>query len=405
MAEITASPLKMLFTPPENRLRLLLEGGQASCEVVLPDQRKLTFGPAPYAFRLVYHSWKPLRGLIDEFSFIRSYIEGEFDIEGDLMSLCEARVRLKDMPRLGGVLRFITDLFVRPATTVNRGAIKWHYSFGDDFYHSFIDTDHHFYSHGIFHSDNESIEQASENKLAQIFEALDLKPGMHLLDIGGGWGPIVNYCSRRGVKVTALTIAPDSHTYITKLIERNSYDAKVILEDFLEHRPAQPYDAIVILGVIEHIPRYRRFAGRVWECLKPGGKLYLDASATREKYDLSNFSKTYIFPGAHSFMCLQDVIQELLYHGLDVLRVRDETRDYELTALEWARRFDAKRDQIISRWGDAVYRAFRVYLWSGCFALRIREMQAYHLVARRGSDPGPRPNVMQRAKSFVTSLR
>lgn len=405
MAEIATGPLRLLFTRPENRLRLLLEGGEASCEVVLPDQRKLTFGPAPYAFRLIFHSWKPLRRLIDEFSFVRSYIEGEFDIEGDLMSLFEVRDRLKDMTRLGGVFRFIADLFVRSAAAVNRGAIKWHYSFGDDFYLSFIDTDHHFYSHGIFHSDNESIEQASENKLGQMFEALDLKPGMHLLDIGGGWGPVVAYCARRGVKVTTLTIAPDSHAYITKLIERHNYDAKVILEDFLEHRPAKPYDAIVIFGVIEHIPRYRRFAGRVWECLKPGGKLYLDASAAFEKYDISNFTKTYIWRGTHSFMCLQDVIQELLYHGLDVLRVRDETRDYELTMLEWARRFEARRDEIIERWGDAVYRAFRVYLWSGCFALRVREVQAYHLVARRRSDPGPRPGVMQRAKSFVAGLR
>ncbi len=103
-------------------------------------------------------------------------------------------------------------------------------------------------------------------------------------------------------------------------------------------------------------------------------------------------------------MCLQDVIQELLFQGLDLLHVKQDTRDYELTIRHWAERFDAQRDAIVDRWGERVYRAFRVYLWGGCHALRHNVLQAYHLVARARTQPGPRPGIVRRAKHFLASL-
>ncbi len=404
MAVPAVSPMKLLFTRPKNRLQVLFEGTDISCEATLPDGKTLRFGSEPPKFRLVFHSWKPLRAMVDEFSFGRSYVEGEIEIEGDMMSMLDAREAFQDSTRLGAVVRFWSDLLLRKATSLNKEAVDWHYSFGDDFFHTFTDARHHFYSHGVFHSENESIEQASEHKLEQMFEALELEPGKHLLDIGGGWGPVTRYCCDRGIRVSTVTIAPDSYAYIDEMIRANGYQAEVFREDFLDHRPAEPYDAIVIYGVIEHIPRYRRFARRAWECLRPNGRLYLDASAAIEKYDVSNFTTHYIWRGTHSFMCLQNVIRELLFHGFDLIRVKDETRDYELTMREWATRFEANRDTIVERWDERVYRAFRMYLWAACHAMRVHDLQAYHLVARRRADPGPRPGNLSRLKSFVAGL-
>jgi len=100
----------------------------------------------------------------------------------------------------------------------------------------------------------------------------------------------------------------------------------VRLADFLTYRPEAPYDAIVNCGVIEHTPSYRRFFARVWECLRPGGLFYLDASASRQKFEMSNFTRHYIWHGHHTFLCLQDALAELLYHGLEIIRVVQETR-------------------------------------------------------------------------------
>jgi len=88
-----------------------------------------------------------------------------------------------------------------------------------------------------------------------------------------------------------------------------------------------------------------------------------------------------------------------------VVEVAEESRDYELTMRGWAERFDARKDEIVARWGERVYRAFRLYLWGGCHAFHVDRLQAYHVVARRGAGPGPRPGVARRVRNFVRGLQ
>jgi cyclopropane-fatty-acyl-phospholipid synthase len=384
-------------------LARLLEQSGVPCEIELPGGRRLRIGSGVPKFRVVVHSSDAVRRL-DELSLSQAYIDGHIDVEGDLFSLMSLRQVLED--RLGALAaaRLLWELFFLPWTLVNRRATQHHYTMGDDFYLCFTDRNYHFYSHGIFHDENETLEQASEHKLEQMFEGLQLKPGMRLLDIGSGWGSVIQYCSPRGVETTSLTIVEDSQRFIQKQKRELGLKGDVLLEDFLAHEPAEPYDAIVIYGVIEHIPAYRKFAEQVWRCLKPGGRIYLDASATREKWDASAFTHHFTWRGAHSFLCLQDLIQEFLFAGLDIVRVQEETRDYGLTMRHWAERFDAQHSMVAARWGEQVYRAHRLFLWGGSHGFATGRMQAYHLVARRTAERGPRPGVVSRTKQFVKSL-
>src|SRR5262249_62321077 len=110
------------------------------------------------------------------------------------------------------------------------------------------------------------------------------KPGMRLLDIGGGWGAAIKYCAPRGVHVTSLTVAGDSHRYITGYLQDTGLAGEVRFEDFLVHAPAEPYDAVVVYGVIEHIPVYRRFAEQAWRRLQRRRRRAVAASARKQKY-------------------------------------------------------------------------------------------------------------------------
>jgi cyclopropane fatty-acyl-phospholipid synthase-like methyltransferase len=384
-------------------VRRLLNDSGVSCEVQLPSGVTICAGAGAPAFRVKVHSDKALRRL-DEYTLGSAYVAGEIDIEGSMLALLELRDTLGDRFHFGLAARFLQHLLLTPSTRINRRSIADHYSFGDDFYLSFTDSIYHFYSHCVFHDDEETLEQAAEHKLEQMFEALRLTPGMRLLDIGGGWGAVIKYGAPRGIDVTSLTVADHSYRYIDRYLRETGVPGHVRFEDFLVHAPAERYDAIVIYGVIEHIPMYRRFAEQVWRCLKPGGLLYVDASATKQKYDMSTFTRRYTWHGTHTFLCLQDLIAELLYAGIDIVRVREETHDYELTMRHWAERFDAQRETIIARWGEQIYRAHRVFLWGGCHAFRTGRLQAYHLVARRGANPGPRPGVIARTRQFVQGL-
>ena len=377
-----------------------------SCEIRLASGEVMRFGNAAPQFTVTFKDDKVLLGSMSEIALGEAYIRGDFDIDGDFFAMQEVRTLLA--ANTANWLRFATllqSLFV-PATRINKTSIAKHYQLGDDFYLSFMDAKYRFYSQCIFHRDDETLEEAAEHKLESMWNGLQLKPGMRILDIGGGWGGVQEYCGPRGVGVTSLTIADDSYAYITNLEKRLGLEnCAVKLEDFLVHKPAEPYDGVVIYGVIEHIPYYKRFASRLYDLLKPNGRLYLDASAAIQKYDASDFTRRYIWPGAHSFLCLQDLIEELLFHGLDIVETKNETHDYMLTMRHWAERFDAHRDEIVAKWGEDTFRIWRLYLWTGSYAFHEDSLQAYHLVAQKRADRGPRPGLLKRANHFVRSFK
>ncbi|MEU6146184.1 class I SAM-dependent methyltransferase [Streptomyces sp. NPDC047081] len=389
---------------PRTGLAALLAAADLPGEMELPSGAVVPVGAGEPRYRVVFRSESALRTPLTEMAIGRAFVAGDIDVEGDLGAVFDVRAGLREQVPMRQRLRFLYD-FVRSPLKMNKQAVSAHYSRGDDFYLTFIDRRYRFYSQGLFQHPGETIEEASEHKLETMFAALDLKPGDRLLDIGGGWGGVTQYCGERGVHVTTLTLADDSAHHIRGLIADKDLPGEVLLEDFLTHRPAEPYDHAVIYGVIEHLPDYRRFAARAWDVIKPGGRLYLDGSASIQKFSVSSFTRDYIWGGRHTYMTLQDVMGEMLYHGFEVLDVTRETRDYELTMLEWAKRLDAARDDIVARWGEETYRAFRLFLWGGTHAFKVNALQAYHLVAERTADPGPRPSRLRRLVEFLAGLR
>lgn len=379
-------------------LRGIVEGSGISCHVELPCGALHQFGERP-DFKVKFYNARILSRGLDELQFAQAYINGEMDIEGDIRGIFKLRQRIRDRVPFLVWLRFVLDN-IRGATHVNKAAIRAHYQYGDDFYLSFIDKDYRFYSHGRYHGPDETLEQGSAHKVELMFQNLALKPGMRLLDIGAGWGAVEQYCGSRGVAVTGLTLGDDSHRFISDLIRDKQLPCQILKQDFLTYEPDQPYDAIVIFGVIEHIVNYRQFSEQVWRCLKPGGLLYLDASATVEKFDVSPFARKYLWPGTHSYLCLQDLLGELLYQGHEVLEVENESAHYARTMLLWAERLEQNKTMIVERWGEKLFRIFQLYLWGGSEAFPDM-LQAYHVVARRGSHPRTRRGWLRRSLAWI----
>jgi cyclopropane-fatty-acyl-phospholipid synthase len=404
LERLVASPRQM---PVADRLGTLLSSLEHASELELPHGEIRRFGSGEPTFRLTLRSERSLTGPLTELALARAYVNGDVDIDvaDDVTAVFAARDRLRPGMSLRHAVRLLAELALRPPTAVNARAASWHYSLGNDFYLTFLDDRYHFYSQCLFESDDESLETAAEHKLERMWEQLELRPGMRLLDIGGGWGGVVQYCGERGVHVTSLTLSKDSARFIRARADAGGLPCEVRLEDLLDHRPDVPYDNAVIFGVIEHIPTYGRFCESVWGALKPGGRLYLDASATLVKYAGSPFTRLFTWSGPHSCLALPDMLEELLFHGFDVVGVRREAHDYELTMRHWATRLDTAHASIAERWGEDVYRAFRIFLWGGAHALHTNRLQAYSLVAQRRADRGPRPGVAWRLGHFVLSLR
>lgn len=389
---------------PVTAVARLFDLAGVNCEITQPGGTIARIGRDEPGFRLVCHTRDAFARGLDERAIAEAYLDGEFDIEGDMLRAFDVRSQLVDRVPLRQFLRVWLAHFFRRRTRVNRKAIDFHYSLGDDFYLSFLDSNLRIYTHGLYASDDEALELAAERKMEQAFRSLALEPGMRVLNVGAGWGPTEQYFGSRGVHVTGLTIGADSQYFVERLIDREGLSAEVRLEDFLVHTPAEPYDGLVILGVIEHLPNYRRFARQVWDVLKPGAFIYLDASASAEKYTVSSFAREHVWAATHTYMVLQDLVREFLYHGIEVVEVKNETRDYGLTCAEWARRFDAARNSIVERWGERLWRAWRLYLWGGAHAFLRNDLQAYHVLGRRSASPGPRPGAWRRVVNEIKSV-
>ena len=134
---------------------------------------------------------------------------------------------------------------------------------------------------------------------------------------------------------------------------------------------------------MEHLPDYPVVLRRLQRLLKPGGRVYLDASAFREKYVKPTFVSRYVFPGDHSYFCLHDFLAAAAKTPLDVLAVYNDRHNYFLTCKAWAENLEAAREEIIRRWGEPLYRRFRLYLWGSAYAFLNRGMEAYRVLLER----------------------
>ncbi len=355
-------------------------------EIRLWGDHSYRFGKGEPAVKVLVKDGNGLAALsgLDELRICEAYMAGSLDVIGDMLGFVSLRGVLSDRHPLHLLWRRLAPLFIGRVKT-DRQAIASHYDYDNEFYLTFMDPTR-CYSQAVFERDDESLETAQRRKLDFAFDVCGMKPGDRVLDVGGGWGAFTEHAGRRGIEVTALTISSHSEAYLTDLIQRQQLPCRVVNQDFLEYSSPEPYDAIVILGVMEHLPDYPAVLRQFQRLLKPGGRVYLDASAFREKYSKPTFVSRYIFPGDHSYFCLHEFLTDVAKTPLEALAVYNDRHSYYLTCKAWAENLETARDEIISRWGEMLYRRFRLYLWGSAYAFMSRGMDAYRVVLQRPDD-------------------
>jgi cyclopropane-fatty-acyl-phospholipid synthase len=363
--------------------RRIAATGAPTFAIRMMDGSLRSFGNGAPVFTLVIRDKRAAAALAsaDKLAVADAYVDGSLDVEGDFERAFEIRQSLSDRHPLAYAWRFLRPLMFG-RTKADAAFIAEHYDNDPDFFLSFLDTRHRCYSHGIFEHDDEPLEDAITRKLEFALDVVGARAGDRVLDIGGGWGAMTELGGRRGIRVTSLTISRPSEEYIRALVEREGLPSGVIREHLMDHTPDEPYDAIVNLGVTEHLPDYAGTLKKYQQLLKPGGRIYLDASAARRKHAHSTFLERRIFPGDGSLMCLHEYLTAVAATPFQLLAVHDDRHSYELTCRAWARNLDRARPEIEARFGPQLYRAFRLYLWGCADAFRRDLTQAYRVVMR-----------------------
>jgi cyclopropane-fatty-acyl-phospholipid synthase len=211
-----------------------------------------------------------------EVSLGEAYIYDDFDIDGDLESVFNLADHLAQIT-LGGrkKLRAASDLLRLPSIKnrqpVRRGparlsgkqhsierdrqAVTYHYNVSNDFYSLWLDQ-RMVYSCAYFHSVDEDLDAAQEQKLELICRKLRLKPGQRLLDIGCGWGGLIIYAAQHyGVDASGITLSQPQADLANQHIAAAglSDHCRVEVRDYREMNDSNGYDVLVSVGMFEHV--------------------------------------------------------------------------------------------------------------------------------------------------------
>ncbi len=335
-------------------------------------------------FRITLKNNRALRAVasVDEGRFGDVYLAGDMDFEGDMLSLFELRKSFTDVHPITTVWRFLQPFLFGQVHT-NRQAITAHYDIDPEFFLSFLDPKTPCYTQGVYTDPNETLDVATVRKFDYCYEKCRLKPGDRVLEIGPGWGAWFEYAARRGVHCTGITISQASKDYLDAKAKMLGLHWEVRFSDLLEYSDDRKYDAIVIMGVIEHLPDYARVLDKFQSLLRPGGSIFLDGSACRKKYELSSYMVKYIYGGNHSFLVLHDFLDKLARTPLEVTEIFNDRYSYFLTFQQWARNFDHNRDFVIRRFGEFNYRRFQLYLWGAAYEFQSGSLDCYRMILQK----------------------
>ena len=361
-------------------------------ELRFPDRTAYAIGEGgPPAFSVHIVTAKGLAALsaFDELKVAEAYMDGDLDIEGELLAALKLRPVLADPHPFKYLLATYLEPLLFGQVGRDKKWIKSHYDVDPEFFLLWLDRKLRAYSHGFFAADDEPLEAGMERKFRYAFDACGIKPGDRVLDIGGGWGSFLEFAGEQGVRVTSLTISDASERTMRELIRRRGFACEVVKEHFLEYRlPAgiEPFDAIVNLGVTEHLPDYRRTLAQYQRLLKPGRRVYLDAYSGR-RHGMPSFISKWVFQGNTSPLCLEKYLAEVARTPFEVVVIKNDRHNYFLSCKKWAENLEARRDEVIVRWGRHLYRRFVLYLWSAANSFATGTLSAHHMILQLPS-PG-----------------
>ncbi|HYH93421.1 MAG TPA: cyclopropane-fatty-acyl-phospholipid synthase family protein [Candidatus Saccharimonadales bacterium] len=257
----------------------------------------------------------------------------------------------------------------RNTTGQARRNIAAHYDLGNDFYRLFLDESMT-YSSAVFTSPDQTLEAAQTEKYRRIAAGAGLEAGMHVLEIGSGWGGFALYAAGElGCRVTSITISQAQHDLARERVRAAGLEHLVDIQ-LRDYRDLEgEYDAIVSIEMLEavgaeYFEAYFRACDRA---LKPGGRLSLQVITFPDvAYEAqrrgANWIQTYIFPGG---LCPSLAVIERSTHDTRLLirDVRDIASSYVRTLRAWRTRFLGRLDDVRAQGFDERFiRMWEYYL-------------------------------------------
>jgi cyclopropane-fatty-acyl-phospholipid synthase len=346
-----------------------------------------------------------------ELALVEAYLRDDFDAEGDLGEagrlgdLAATRLRSpRALVKLARVLRRLpTDDLPRAFADADEAAsprrvrrlfglgqhsrqrdaiaVRHHYDVGNDFYVLWLDR-RMIYSCAYFPTGAEDLDAAQEAKLEHICRKLRLRAGERLLDVGCGWGGLLEYAATRfGVSGVGITLSEPQATLARERLAAAGVGDRVRIEvrDYrdLPADWAEQFDKVVSVGMREHVgaARLPDYFAAVHRVLRPGG-LFLDHGLmrggaeprtgvgrwiARRLWKRDAFIERYVFPDGE-LVPLGTLLGMAEPTGLEARDVENLREHYILTLRHWVERLSRVHREAAAIVGEQTYRVWRLYM-------------------------------------------
>lgn len=356
----------------------------------------------------------------------RAYVAGDLRLAGvhpgdpyDLLNALTERLEYKRPPArvLANVVRSIGIEHLKPiapppqealprwrriaeglrhSKTRDADAIHHHYDVSNTFYEWVLGSSMT-YTCACYPHPDATLEEAQENKYRLVFEKLRLKPGDRLLDVGCGWGGMVRYAARHGVKAVGVTLSREQAQWARAAIERDGLGdlAEVRHGDYRDVLESH-FDAVSSIGLTEHIgvanyPSYFRF---LKSKLRPGGLLLnhcITRHHNRSHATAGGFIDRYVFPDGE-LTGSGRIITEVQDVGLEVVHEENLRMHYAMTLRDWSRNLVEHWDDAVAEVGLPTAKVWGVYIAASRVGFEQNAIQLHQVLAvkldERGGDGG-----------------
>jgi cyclopropane-fatty-acyl-phospholipid synthase len=258
--------------------------------------------------------------------------------------------------------------------------VQAHYDLSNEFFALFQDPTRT-YSCAYFPREDMTLHEAQVAKLDLTLDKLRLEPGMTLLDIGCGWGSVMQRAVEKyDVNVVGVTLSKNQHAYCQQVLHGidSNRSRRALLCDWAEF--SDPVDRIVIIEALEHFGfhRYDDFFKFAYNALPADGVMLLHSITglhvkqimergiplTMEMAKFIRFIVTDIFPGGR-LPTIETIEDQAAKVGFKITRVQSLQPDFAKTLDLWAEALQAHKDEAIAIQSEEVYQRYMKYL-TGC---------------------------------------
>ncbi len=328
-----------------------------------------------------------------------AYTDGSITIEGgslsDFLDMAlenlgrqEINIFGKIFNKLTGSYRYLTNFNFIKKSKMN---VAHHYDISDELYSLFLGPSRQ-YSCAYFNDENETLEQAQQNKINHIIKKLHIRQNQKVLDIGAGWLHLaIEIAKKCQCQVTGVTLSENQFKYGKQKIKELNLGNQVEIKMMDYRQVKEKYDRIVSVGMFEHVGKkfYKSFFNTVFRTLNENGIALLHTiGSVNPPRDPHPWMTRYIFPGGYT-PSLSELAGPIEKSGLIVSDIEVLRTHYAHTLKHWKERFINNKDKVLKMFDEKFFRMFEFYLSSCEMAFKHGDQVVYQLQLTKTLNAAP----------------